>query len=71
MQSQPGMRKDPQDLPGDARLLGYNRDVGFFLSEALDLVYVQQGGTVWTFPRLPGAQTCASPPSTKSSAPAT
>ena len=41
-------------LPEDARLLGYNRDVGFFLSESAGLVYVVQGGLVWAFPRLAG-----------------
>jgi hypothetical protein len=39
-------------LPEDARLLGYNRDVGFFLSELLGLVYVVQSGVVWALPRI-------------------
>ena len=39
-------------LPEDAQLLGYNRDVGFFLSELLGLVYVVQSGLVWAFPRV-------------------
>ena len=41
-------------LPEDAHLLGYNRDVGFFLSESAGLVYVVQGGVIWAFPRVAG-----------------
>ena len=40
-------------LPESARLLGYNRDVGFFLSDTLGLVFVVQGDVVWTLRAKP------------------
>lgn len=40
-------------IPRSAKLLGYNRDVGFFLSDALGLVFVVQGDVVWTLRAKP------------------
>ena len=48
-------------LPESARLLGYNRDVGFFLSDALGLVFVVQGNVVWTLRAKPRPEGEADP----------
>ena len=40
-------------LPDSAKLLGYNRDVGFFFSHTLGLVFVVQGDVVWTLQAKP------------------
>ena len=40
-------------LPEDAELLGYNRNVGFFRSPSLQLVFVVQGDTILALPVVP------------------
>lgn len=43
-------------LPEDAKLLGYNRDVGFFRSEREGLVFIIQGDVIWVLPSLAGKE---------------